>query len=313
MEFDINSNSVPYSPSLHSHCLSNLKEYGDYYQITVSKMINDVERTPLTDRQKEWVRQGLTRSEALFFDWCFEKNLLNLFGSDFMNYKPDIDHVGRYINNIMRAKKTLDEIGNCNEWDYFVTLTISPEKFDRFDLKSFYKLFSYFKSNYRRDTGCKFGYVFVPEQHEDGAWHLHGLIKDLPVEHLTEYFLKDFYPYTSVKIPMYIKEKLAHKERLFYWKPYTDRFGWCIFESLRDKGKASNYITKYIGKGFIGNEQFKNTRLLIPSLGLKRAEKIKKGFTSINDIKPSFDCDYATTFKFPKSKYSLDDVLKYFL
>ena len=105
---------------------------------------------------------------------------------------------------------------------------------------------------------------------------------------------------------------MAKGEKLYNWSPYSDRFGYSLFEPLRDKGKASSYITKYIGKGFVGNEQFKNTRLLIPSLGLKRAVKVKKGFTSIDDVKPSFDCDFATTFKFDKSKYSLEDVLKYF-
>lgn len=308
----MNSNSCPYDPVAHSHCLSSLKEYGDYYQITVSKMINDVERAKLTERQRYFMEQGLSRSEAVWLDWCVSKNLLDLFGSDYQHFLEKPDHVGRYLSNILRARKTLDELGNCNEWDYFVTLTINPDKFDRFDLKAFYKSFGVFKNHYKRDYGVKFSYVFVPEQHKDGAWHLHGLVSGLPLEHLSEYRLADYWPYTEVKLPNYIRERVAKGEKLYNWSPYSHRFGYSLFEPLRDKGKASSYITKYIGKGFIGNEQFKNTRLLIPSLGLKRAEKIKKGFTSIDDVKPSFDCDFATTFKFKKSEYSIDDVLKYF-
>lgn len=311
--FDLDARYGDYDPQLHSNCVSSLKEYGDYYQITVSKMLNDLDREPVTDMQRSFMAEGLTRSDARFLEWCFLKNRLELFGSDF-EY-PDVqkpDRVGRFINNVMRTRKTLDELGNCNEWKFFVTLTISPDKYDRHDFKAFYKVFSNFIRNCKQNFGFKMKYVFVPEQHKDGAWHLHGLVNDIPYEVLTEYCLKDFHPYTEVRCPVYIRQKIRNGEKLYYWQKYVDKFGWCIFEELRDSSKASNYITKYIGKGFIGNDEFKNTRLILPSLGLNRAVKIKRGFTSIDDVKPSFDCEYATTFKFPKDKYTLDAVLKYF-
>lgn len=314
LAFDLDARYGDYDPCIHSTCVSSLKEYGSYYQITVSKMINDLEREPVTDFQKELISEGLSRSDARFFEWCFENNRLELFGSDFPY--PDVqkpDKVGRYINNVMRARKTLDELGNCNDWRFFVTLTIAPEKYDRYDFKSFYKVFSKFLNNCKRDFGFKMKYVFVPEQHKDGAWHLHGLISDIPYDVLTKYCLKDFHPYTEVRCPNYIRDKIKNGENLYSWDKYADKFGWCIFEELRDSAKASNYITKYIGKGFIGNDEFKNTRLILPSLGLNRAIKIKRGFTSISNVKPSFDCEYATTFKFPKDKYALDTVLKYFV
>lgn len=312
MKFDINSCSCPYDPVLHSRCLSSLKEYGTYYQITVSKMINDVDRVPLTDRQLMWCDYGLSRSEAVWFDWCFDKGLLDLFGADIPHCVNDNDKIGRYINNVIRSKKTLDELGNCNDWDCFVTFTIAPDKFDRFDLQGFYRKFSKFVNNFKRLKSCKFGYVFVPELHADGAWHLHGLIKDLPFCYFTEYRLLDYYPHTDVKLPRYIRERLAKGERLYYWKDYVDRFGWCVIEPLKSAERASSYITKYIGKGFAADERFKNIQMIKSSVGLNRAVKLKKGFTSVRDIKPSFDCDYAATFKFPKSDYSIDDVLKYF-
>ena len=312
MDFDLNSNACPYDPLLHSRCVSTLKEYGDYYQVTVSKMVNDVERTPLTERQQMWMEYGLTRSEALWFDWCFSKNLLGLFGSDFEHY-AQTDRIGRFISNVMRSRKTLDELGNCNRWDCFVTFTIDPQKFDSFDLSGFYKKFSKWINNYKRLHDCKFGYVFVPELHQSGAWHLHGLIKDLPFSFFTQYDLMNYYPYTDVKLPKYIRDRLLSGETLYYWQPYVERFGWCVIEPLRSAERASSYIAKYIGKGFASDDRFKNVQMIKSSVGLKRAVKLKKGFTSIRDVKPSFDCDYATTFKFPKNDYSIDDVLKYFL
>lgn len=331
MEFSLDVNSCPYDANLHSHCLSNLKDYGDYYQITVSKMINNLERVPLTEKQKFYVECGLSRSEAIWLDYCISNDRLDIFGRtiperivnicgidfevfpDKSNRTLENERIGRYMSNILRSKKTLDELGNCNTWDYFVTFTISPEKFDRYDFKAFYKSFGIFKQHLKRDFGFKLNHVFVPEQHKDGAWHLHGLISGLPLEQLTEYNLADFYPFTDVKIPKYIKDKLMKGEKLYYWKAYNDKFGWCVIEKLKSSAKASNYITKYIGKGFMADENFANMRLVLPSLGLKRAEKLKKGFTSVRDVKPSFDCDYCTTFKFPKSKYSLTDVESYFL
>lgn len=275
-------------------------------------MINDMGMQPLTDRERMWCGYGLSASEARWFDWCFERGLLNLFGSDFPQFDTDNEKIGRYINNVLRSKKTIDELGNCNSWDFFVTFTISPDKFDRHDLQGFYKKFAYFIQNYKRLHKCKFDYVFVPELHADGAWHLHGLIGGMPFENFQRYNLFDYFPYTDVRIPNYIRTRLAQGHELYYWQAYVDRFGWCVVERLRDSEKASNYITKYIGKGFSGNDEFKNVRMIKSSLGLKRAEKLKKGFTSIKDVKPSYDCDYATVFKFKKTEYTLDDVLKYF-
>ena len=312
MDFDLLNFSVPYDPVLHSQSVSTLKEYGTYYQITVSKMINDLERVPMSDMEKSLVKEGLTRSDARFFCWCMEKNCLHLFGSSFPVDVVKPDHVGRFINNIYRARKTLDELGNCNQWDYFVTLTIDSNKYDRYDFKAFYKVFSKFKEHCKRDSGFKLKYVFVPEQHQDGAWHLHGLVSDIPLTQLTELRLQDFFPFTEVRIPQYILDKLGRGGKLYNWGKYADKFGFCLFEQLEDSQKASSYISKYIGKGFIGNDKFKNVRLLLPSLGLNRAVKLKKGFTSLADVKPNYDCEYATIFKFDKSKYSLDSVLKYF-
>ena len=126
-------------------------------------------------------------------------------------------------------------------------------------------------------------------------------------------FLQDYYPYTDVKLPKYIRDRLLNGEMLYYWQPYVERFGWCVIEPLRSAERASSYITKYIGKGFANDDRFKNVQMIKSSVGLKRAVKLKKGFTSIRDVKPSFDCDYAATFKFPKNDYSIDDVMKYFL
>ena len=87
-------------------------------------------------------------------------------------------------NNISRAKSKVLEYALCNEFEYYVTLTINKDKHNRYDLKAYYKRFSKFLNNYNYRYGVKVQYLLVPEKHRDGAWHLHGLIKGIPLQHL---------------------------------------------------------------------------------------------------------------------------------
>jgi len=313
--FNLDSYDYPYDADSHSHCISFLKDYGDYYQISVCKMINNGEKETLSDEILSYIAEGLSKSEAkslafylrtgTFLDWGLRDSPIN-------ERALETEHMGRYVNNIIRAKSTLKQLGACNEWDYFVTFTIDGAKYDRYDFQSFYKAFSKFKNNYVRDYGCKFKYVFVPEQHEDGAWHLHGLIGDLPESHLNEFQLQNYFPFTEQRLPKYIREKLMKGHKMYEWPAFRNKFGWTVVEPLIDKSKASSYITKYIGKGFSKSDVHKGMRLILPSLGLQRAETIKKGFVCIRNIEPSFDNEYATVFRFDKDKYNVDQLLSYF-
>lgn len=84
-------------------------------------------------------------------------------------------------NNLSRAKSKINEYAQCNPWDYFVTFTLDKEKYDRYNLKQFQKDFSEFLHGYNKrcDDDEKVKYILVPEQHKDGAWHMHGLIKGI--------------------------------------------------------------------------------------------------------------------------------------
>ena len=315
MKFDKDSGSADYDPTIHNSCVSSLKDYGEYYQLSLCKFLSAHGREPDDPRVKTFMEYGLTRSVAkdVIFYMDSGGRGYGLTDSPPQDLDEVVERVGRFTNNLVRARSRISQLGALNPWDFFVTITIDPKKYDRYDFGAFYKVFSKFKNNYKRDSGIKFDYVFVPEQHKDGAWHLHGLIHGLPLEHLTEYRLQDYYPFTDQRLPLYILTKIKKGEKLYYWKPFSDRFGFTIVEPIRDKSKSANYITKYIGKGFAFDNRFKNARLFMPSLGLKRAETIKKGIASVPaETIPSFDCDYVTTFKFPKADYDLESILKFF-
>lgn len=93
----------------------------------------------------------------------------------------------RYMSNISRAKNTILGYGKCNEWDYFVTFTLDPYKYNRFNLDAWRKDFAQYIRNMRRKTGYEIKYLLIPERHQDGAWHMHGLIAGLPWDSLEKF------------------------------------------------------------------------------------------------------------------------------
>lgn len=289
-------------------CIASLKDYGDYYQLSICKFLNDKKMYPDEEIERMFEFGAKNRVEARQMLQIMRTDGRFLFDSPLRAPDEFTEKEGRFINALVRARSVISQLGALNPWQWFVTFTINPEKFDRYDFGAFYKKFSVFKQHYKRDYGVKFDYVLVPEQHQDGAWHLHGLVNNLPVDHLKEYQLKDFFPFTDVKLPTYIRDKLGRGEKVYSWPVFADRFGWTVIEPIQDSSKASNYITKYIGKGFACNDRFKGARLFIPSLGLQRAVQIKKGFSELPSEKPSFENEFVSVFKFPKSDYVLSDL-----
>lgn len=285
-----------------------LKDYGKYYKISVVEVPVEGEWQNWSDEDIEYFRSQWGACSKRFA--CRALTLLHdsidkfklYFTSDIPFPSNELlEKIGRYANNVVRARSVIEQLGNCNEWDYFVTFTIDPAKYDRYDFKDFYTPFSKFVNNYKRKTGVKFRYVFVPEQHKDGAWHLHGLIGGLPESHLRQFGLDE-------RLPEYIRNKLMNGYKLYEWPDFAKRFGYTVVEPLRDADRAANYITKYIGKGFANDGRFKNARLFIPSLGLNRAEQLVKGCADMTGFSPVYECEFSKVYKFSKEEYSLEEL-----
>lgn len=74
----------------------------------------------------------------------------------------------------MRARNNLFDLLMCTvAFDTFVTLTLDPEKIDRFDYAEIMKRWRVWFDNRVRRRGLV--YAFVPERHKSGAIHFHGL------------------------------------------------------------------------------------------------------------------------------------------
>lgn len=168
----------------------------------------------------------------------------------------------KLLNNLRRARNTIKELALCNDWDYFCTLTLDKSKMDRYNLSEFNKRLGQFIRDERKRTGCNIKYLLIPEQHKDGAWHIHGLLKGLPKDSL---------------VP--VQRDLRRKRQAYNWIGYSKKFGFSDLEKIEDIDRVSSYITKYVTKNLgKGTEQEKKS--YYASRGLMRSEEIKKGTVS---------------------------------
>ena len=180
-------------------------------------------------------------------------------------------------NNVARARVRVFEYAICNEFDYFITLTINGEFLDRCDLGAYVKKLGQFIRDYRKQYGVDIQYLLVPEKHRDGAWHMHGLIKGIPQEHLS-----------------------INENGYLDWKMYSNKFGYCSIDVIKNKEAVSKYITKYISKSFHEGKGVteKEKKLYYCSRGLKKPVTIQEGILTKDQMEKipfQFENEYVKT------------------
>lgn len=153
------------------------------------------------------------------------------------------------LSSASRARANVFELAYCNDWDYFFTGTIDPNKYDRTDLKKFRKDLAQFIRDYRKKTGYATKYVIVPELHSDKkCWHVHGFLSNIPDCDVPEFHLGD-------RMGFYIAKKVKEGMSVRNWIPYANKFGFCDLEPVGNQEAACNYVTKYISKSLLDDEQ----------------------------------------------------------
>lgn len=180
--------------------------------------------------------------------------------------------------NIRRAKAAIYELAMCNDWQYFCTFTISPEKYKRNDLKEFYKAFAKFINNYSFRNETKVRYLLIPELHKDKKnWHMHGLMSGI-IE-------TDLQKFKKGEVP----ERLI-KNKYLNFEKYQQKFGFCSFDKVREHEAVSAYITKYITKEMEKCVSELGAHMYYCSKGLNRSEEITRQYVEISNFK-GFDYD----------------------
>lgn len=127
-----------------------------------------------------------------------------------------------------RTIKAIYDIARSNVWDWFVTFTFSPEKVNRYS----YADCSAKMSNWLKRMGkqCpELKYLIVPEMHDDGAWHFHGLFSNCVG---MDFVFSGHYD--------------EHGRSVYNVGKY--RFGWTTATIVSDNHCVTSYLCKYVTK-----------------------------------------------------------------
>ena len=179
--------------------------------------------------------------------------------------KPKQTYDEKLDNSFARAKSMVKQYGLCNPWEYFVTLTLDEKKYNRFDLNTFKKDLMQFIRDERKRYKEKYGNVpklqvlFVPENHKNGAWHIHGLINGLPKQETSPF-----------KIGLH-PEKLV-KNGFLNWPRYGEKFGFVSLGKIKNQFSTVMYICKYINKNVEALREMKGQHLYMASRPLRTAQ-----------------------------------------
>ena len=166
---------------------------------------------------------------------------------------------------ISRARRSVLELGLCNDWKYFVTFTFDKEKHDRFNLDLLHKTFNQWVRDQRKKyPEISFRFVLVPEPHDKGGWHFHGLFSDISPLLVSFRELWD----RGENVPWKLVEN-----GYFTWPALQEKFGFCSFGIIRDKVATGFYITKYVTKSLNNGLVGVGKHLYWPSKPLRRPQK----------------------------------------
>lgn len=175
--------------------------------------------------------------------------------------KEDMRHYDSKLNEAFcRAKSMVLQYALCNPWEFFFTGTLDKTKFNRHDLDAYQRKLSQFIRDKRKEYGTQVQYLLIPEQHRDGAWHIHGMISGLPGS-----ALRCFRPPAP--------QKLINSEYL-NWPDYQKKFGFCSLGPIRHPVATSFYITKYVSKELSQRGGDLGKHLYFHSRPLRKAEHV---------------------------------------
>lgn len=166
-------------------------------------------------------------------------------------------------SSLNRTKNTIYDYARANRWEWFLTLTFSPEKVDRYNYDECTKKLKNWIDNSLRRKNKDLKYIFVPERHDDGAFHFHGLVSNI-----AEDFMVDS------------DKKTKQGDTIFNLSTY--RLGWTTATKVKDTARAANYITKYITKELLIHT--KNKRRYWPSKNLNIGEIQEMNITDIGEL-----------------------------
>lgn len=154
------------------------------------------------------------------------------------------DERQRFEASLQRTSSTIHALATLNHWDFWVTLTFDQSLVGgmamRWEFSTVQAVLSWLHM-YNVHHNLSIKYLFVPDLHEDGAFHLHGLLSGVPDSSILWWSL-DTAP--TARIRARIKSGVPCGS----WLPYSARFGFSRIEPLKSSGAAGHYLSShYLG------------------------------------------------------------------
>ena len=132
--------------------------------------------------------------------------------------------------SLSATKNRIYNIARSNMWDWFITLTFDRTRTDSSEYDTIVKRLKIFLNNIQKRKCPDMKYLIVPELHADKEhYHFHGLLANADGMHF-----------------VYSGRDDKAGEPIYNVKDWT--WGFTTATRIKDSGRASSYITKYITK-----------------------------------------------------------------
>ena len=198
-------------------------------------------------------------------------------------------HLSYSMNAAFQSANRVRDLILANpEFQYFGTMTFDKKKVksrkDAVELHRALKRFFQY-------LGIKF--ILIPERHKDGSIHFHGVF-DSSIEPFLVLFVIG-----ESRMSAFMVEAIKNGRVLYNFPKYQERFGFCDFELIQNKQAISNYVSKYIIKGFLEPQNRIFSHRFFASKGLNRPSIVQSA-PSTQGLKPHYSTKIA---KFSVSPY----------
>lgn len=195
--------------------------------------------------------------------------------------------------SLNRTKQSIYELAYNNKWDWFITFTFS-DSVDRYLYDICTKRVRIWLNNLQKRKCPNLKYLIVPEQHKDGAWHIHGLLANCDGLEFVDSGR------VSIGRKAYIRTD-KNSDHLWIYNIPSWQYGFSTATAVQDNAKTCSYMCKYITKELCTG--LKNKRRYFASKNCKKVVKENYNWATddienmINDFYAQGLVDYDKTQK----------------
>lgn len=167
-----------------------------------------------------------------------------------------------------RCIDSIHRYARCNVWEWFVTFTFSKERVNRYDYDECSIKLSNWLKNMKKRYCPNMCYLIVPELHEDGAYHFHGLFsacEGMDIKDSGKKVIKRFKRGSRTCFR-------NTGESIYIFGRY--HLGWMTATKIKSNERVVKYVTKYITKELVRGTKGKKRYWVSRNLEVPEEEKL---------------------------------------